>query len=181
MTTESSDRFGHEVPASALPFLAVIRRAVNAGLTQAQMQERIKASKRARKLPARGIRDDFLRQAIRFVEGVDNINPPPQYKFIERGKSPDTSRLRRAAGITTRQFSYRIGIRDTSTDEITGVIGISSSRRLSRQRILDEALKMIDGNLEQYTSPIPNQFALNIIDAIVSEEFLLSSGTNFSA
>lgn len=183
MTSQFEDRFGNEVPRPAQRFLDLITESVNAGLTQSEIQARIREVKDIQGESPTGIRDDYLRQAIRYVRGEENINPPPQYKYIEHGKSPDPQRLRQATGTTTRRFAYRVAIVDTGADEErhSGFVSLSSSQRLSRQQILDEAWKMIDQRLEQYVSPIPNQYRLDIVDALVSNDFLLSAGDNFAA
>ncbi len=189
------DGFGHEVPRPARPFLNLISESLAAGLSQAEIQAKIKERKIELAQKATGIRDDFLRQSIRYLRGEANINPPPQFRFIEKTKSPDPFRSREATGITTRRFSYRVGIFEVDEDgksvlekndqgelvpKRSGVVGISSSVRLSRQRILDEATKMVDLGLEQYTEEIPAQFRLDIIDAMISNDFLLSGGDNFT-
>lgn len=198
MSEQFQDQHGHEVPRSAQPFLHLITESLNAGLTQAEIQDRIREAKEAADQKPTGIRDDYLRQAIRYGRGEENINPPPQYKYIEQDKSPDPFRLRDATGTTTRQYAYTVAVVELNDKENVvidddpssptfgqplrlGHMTISTSQRLSRQRIIDEAQKMVDQGMERYTAQVPSQYRLDIVDALFSHDFLLSAGDNFAA
>lgn len=188
------DSVGNEIPKPAKDVFDIIESGYRNGETQVRILDRIRQRK------GKGIRDDYLRQALRYLRGDANINPPPQYKYIELGKSPNPERLRKATGITTRQFSYTVAIvqvdcetrepiRDEDGELIydddgnspprRGHLGLSSSRRLTRQVILDEAMKMVDAGIENYATDIPECWELIVVDAMVSEDWLISGSNNF--
>ena len=162
-----------DLPSPTQKALRTIRKGVKRGLTQKEIQTSIRASL------GKGIRDDFLRQGIRFVRGDKDINPPANPRFINREKSPDVNRIRKSVGQITRKYSYQVGV--TTTDEdgnkiIIGGVTVSTSKRLSKKAALAEAFSSIsESGLEAYTQEeiLPDAFDLELTGVLTSDTFLL--------
>ncbi len=168
-----------DLPAPTQKVLQTIKTGVKRGLTQKQIQTAI------RKKTGTGIRDDFLRQGVRFVKGEDVINPPADPRFINKRtgvrQSPDPLRIKPSQGILTRKFSYKIGVKtfDEKGKKVTfGGVTVSSSTRLTKAQALAGAFQSVAREgLKNYTKEeiLPDEFFFELDEIITSEDFLLDS------
>lgn len=166
-------RLREELPESAREFLGVIRQGIEEGLNKREIQERIAEAREARGEEPRGIRDNYLTQARRFIQGQVDLNPPSDTRFINRDKDIDLSRGPRPSiePVITRRYSYTVAIVDTS-ENVRGAVQVTSSRILSEEEVIAQAEAFIeDQGLEAYVDDsVPEEFFLRI------DEFIEASG-----
>jgi len=157
MTQLPEDIRFENLPKPTREVMAIIDEGFRSGLTQAEIQALIKKAR------GQGIRDDFLRQGIRFVRGDLNTNPPSDTKFISRG-SPDLRRYEPSKGPILKNFSYQVAIINEDTDEIGGRLTVISDRLLDPDEVLDEAEESIKTEgLNRYAPEVlPDRFRLEI-------------------
>ncbi len=124
-------------------FLDVIADGVADGLTQRAIMDRIKTESLATEGKSQGIRKIELSAAIRFINN-EPVQRSPDPRFINRGKSLDTSRFAPLVGSTSlKAFTHHIEVKDADGKTVR-FISIVSDEALSDDELFADAADIIE-------------------------------------